>query len=308
MDLEKSTKAAIAYLNELHGIFGDWLTVLAAYNCGEGRVLRVISKQHINYLDHFWDLYRQLPTETARYVPRFLATLHIIKDPKKYGIDLSENPDKPIPYEIVKSTKCMQLQDIASHLTVSHEILQSLNSELRLKLTPDCNYDLRVPAGMGEKYVQVADQIEKWEPPRPKASCFIRHRVKRGESIRTIASRYDVTKEDILAVNKISSKRPLRAGQRIRIPVNDDSKKVSETAALKSVKKKDKKEATSDTETKIVKYKVKKGDTLTSLAARFNTTGTDIKEANGIKGGKLLRNQVIKIKSNTLAKKDDGQR
>ena len=76
MDVEKSTQAAIAYLKELHGMFGDWLTVLAAYNCGEGRVLRVISRQHINYFDRFWDLYNQLPRETARYVPR-LSLIHI---------------------------------------------------------------------------------------------------------------------------------------------------------------------------------------------------------------------------------------
>jgi membrane-bound lytic murein transglycosylase D len=88
MDVQKSTKAAIAYLKELHNMFGDWLTALAAYNCGEGRVLRVISRQQINYLDSFWDLYRKLPNETARYVPRFLATLHIVNNPQKYGFDL----------------------------------------------------------------------------------------------------------------------------------------------------------------------------------------------------------------------------
>ena len=53
MDVQKSTQAAIAYLKELHNMFGDWLTVLAAYNCGEGKVLRVISRQNINYLDGF---------------------------------------------------------------------------------------------------------------------------------------------------------------------------------------------------------------------------------------------------------------
>jgi len=147
MDVEKSTKAAIAYMKELHDIFGDWLTVLAAYNCGEGKVLRVISKQHINYLDRFWDLYRQLPQETARYVPRFLATLHIIRDPKKYGMDLSENPEKPIPYEMVKSNKCMRLEDIANKMNVQVETLQMLNSELRLRTTPDGVYNLKVPAG-----------------------------------------------------------------------------------------------------------------------------------------------------------------
>ena len=96
MDVQESTKAAIAYLKELHSMFGDWLTVLAAYNCGEGRVLRVISRQNINYMDGFWDLYRQLPNETARYVPRFLATLHIVKNPQKYGFDDLSNIEKPI--------------------------------------------------------------------------------------------------------------------------------------------------------------------------------------------------------------------
>ena len=88
MDIEKSTRGAIDYLKELHAMFGDWLTVLAAYNCGEGRVIRTIASQHINYLDRFWDLYQKLPYETARYVPRFLATILVIKDPQKYSIDL----------------------------------------------------------------------------------------------------------------------------------------------------------------------------------------------------------------------------
>ena len=59
MDPEKSTRAAIDYLKELHAIFGDWTTVLAAYNCGEGRVLNVIRRQNLNYLDNFWDLYER---------------------------------------------------------------------------------------------------------------------------------------------------------------------------------------------------------------------------------------------------------
>jgi membrane-bound lytic murein transglycosylase D len=71
LDPEKATAAAIAYLKELHQIFGDWTTVLAGYNCGEVTVLKLIRNQRINYLDHFWDLYDMLPRETARYVPRF---------------------------------------------------------------------------------------------------------------------------------------------------------------------------------------------------------------------------------------------
>ncbi len=300
MDVQKSTRAAIAYLNELHNIFGDWMTCLAAYNCGEGKVLRVISKQHINYLDHFWDLYRQLPNETARYVPRFLATLHIIKDPKKYGMDLSENPDRPIPYETVKTDKCMRIQDIAGQLDVSKESLTLLNSELRLQMTPDCEYQFRVPAGKGEKLLATADQIPKWEPPRissrksKSGADYVRHRVKRGETLNSIARRYKVSRQEILAFNHLSGKKGLKVGQRIKVPVDDyrPTAKSSKKAA------KDRKEiAANNHSEKIVKYRVKRGDTLQSLASRFNTTVDEIKEMNRIKGNKILLNQVIKIKS-----------
>jgi membrane-bound lytic murein transglycosylase D len=149
LDAEKATRAAIDYLKELHGMFGDWLTVLAAYNCGEGRVLKVISRQHINYFDRFWDLYRQLPYETARYVPRFLATLQIIKNPKKYDFDFSERLEKQnvYRYETVKTDKSMRLEDIARHLGTSEEAITTLNSELRQNITPDKEYDLKVPRG-----------------------------------------------------------------------------------------------------------------------------------------------------------------
>jgi membrane-bound lytic murein transglycosylase D len=297
MDVDKSTKAAIAYLKELHGLFGDWMTVLAAYNCGEGRVLRVISKQHINYLDNFWDLYRQLPHETARYVPRFLATLHIIKNPRKYGMDLSENPDKPTPYEVVKSGKCMRLEDIAKHLSISKDVMTYLNSELRLQLTPEREYDLKVPTGTAKKYVSVSDQIPKWEPPRV-SKRYIRHRVRRGETLGSLARRYHVTRNEIASANHISMKRALRVGQRIRVPVDDYGPALAKTKGKKYKKVK----ASAVEAGKVLKYKVRKGDTLQSIAARSNTSVAEIRELNGIKGNKILVNQVIRIKGRPVAK------
>lgn len=293
MDVEKSTKAAIAYLQELHGIFGDWLTVLAAYNCGEGKVLRVISKQPNSYLDHFWDLYRQLPHETARYVPRFLATLHIIKNPKKYGMDLGEDPDKPVPYEVVNSEKCMRLQDIAQHLNVSKECLTLLNSELKLQSTPERAYSLKVPEGTGVKFLAVEGQIPKWEPPRY-ASRFIRHRVKKGETLSSIARRYHVSKQELSRYNHISAKRPLRAGQRIRIP-SDDYRPALAKGKVK--KTRTGKRVAAATSGKALKYRVKRGDTLQSIAARHNTTVSALREMNGIKGSKIRVNQVIRVGS-----------
>ena len=118
MDPAKSTLAAIEYLKELHSIFGDWATVLAAYNCGEGRVLRVIRSQNINYLDNFWDLYERLPRETARYVPRFLATLHVLNNPEKYGLD-QVSVEPPLEFETVACRQTGQSEEMWPNLSMS---------------------------------------------------------------------------------------------------------------------------------------------------------------------------------------------
>jgi len=232
MDVHKSTQAAIAYLKELHNMFGDWLTVLAAYNCGEGRVLRVISRQKIDYLDGFWDLYRQLPNETARYVPRLLATLHIVKDPQKYGFNL-DNTEKPINFETVKVNKIMKLKDIAEKTGVSEEELCLLNSELRQKMTPDREYDLKLPEEYVDKFNLVANDIPTSEKPqlcsvrtayikhriKRGETLYIKHRIKRGETLYSIARKYHVSVSQILSHNRLGSKRMLIQGKRLTIPV-----------------------------------------------------------------------------------------
>jgi membrane-bound lytic murein transglycosylase D len=117
LDPAKSTDAAIAYFNELHKMFGDWATVLAAYNCGEGSVARVIRNQKVDYLDNFWDFYERLPRETARYFPRFLAVLTIVKDPAKYGFTLPDM-DSPLSYETVTIERPVHLRSIAEKVGI----------------------------------------------------------------------------------------------------------------------------------------------------------------------------------------------
>jgi len=299
LDLEKSTRAAIDYLKELHGMFGDWLTVLAAYNCGEGRVLKVISRQHINYFDRFWDLYHQLPNETARYVPRFLATLQIIRDPKKYGIDLYEGSEQQsfYNYETVKINKSMRLQDIAEHLGTNEEIVVSLNSELRQKITPDKEYNFKVPSEFAGKFVEIVDEIPKYEKPR---QVFITYRAKRAETVVSIARRYRTSVSAIMDYNHISGRKKVKAGQRLIIPVN-----ASRYAKVKSTKRSDsdKTQASGD----VIKYKVRKGDTLTSLAKRYDTSVDEIKRLNKFKKRKAITpGQVIILSSKNEAKQQNS--
>ncbi len=219
LDPEKATAAAIAYLKELHQIFGDWATVLAAYNCGEGNVLRAIRGQKTDYLDNFWDLYERLPRETARYYPKFLAVLAILKDPAKYGFTLDEL-DTPVSYEVVSVDKPVHLKKIAEKTGLSDEELSDLNPELRLQATPAAQYDLRVPQGKKETILAVVDSLPKWSPPKV---SYVVHRVRRGETLSTIAMHYRTSILRIVEANNLRNGRMIRAGQRLKIPLRNTS-------------------------------------------------------------------------------------
>ncbi len=276
LDPFKSTEAAIAYLKELHDIFGDWLTVLAAYNCGEGRVLSVIRNQNINYLDNFWDLYQQLPNETARYVPKFLAVLHIINHLSDYGFDGIE-PDPPLSFEIVEIKKQASLKKIAQAMGLDEQTLVMLNPELRYKILPNRTYPLRVPTGKKEILLAKIDEIEEYyQSPHN----IIYHRVRPGETLSTIARRYNTTPAKIAWYNNIYRQNYIVAGQVLKIP------QAGAFAAQASM---------IAPPPRLVIHTVKQGDSLWLLAKRYNTTTKEIQKINGLKSVMLHIGQKLKI-------------
>ena len=284
MDPEKSTAAAIAYLKELHRMFGDWTTVLAAYNCGEGAVLRRISKQKINYLDNFWDLYSQLPRETARYVPRFLATLHIMKDPAKYGFTLDEIA-QPVSYETVSIEKQVNLKTVADMLGVAEEELNALNPELRIQVTPPTSYSLKIPDGKKEVFLAGIDGIPQCASPQNNfalsSSDYVYHRVAKRETLAAIANKYHTSTRSIASANNLNIKRSLRVGQKLRIPLNGSSG--GNTTAAKA------------TVSPGGKYRVKKGDTLWLIAKKFNTDTKKLQQINNMRSTSLKAGQILLV-------------
>lgn len=291
MDPEKSTRAAIAYLTELHQIFGDWTTALAAYNCGEWAVLRSIRTQKINYLDNFWDLYAKLPTETAFYVPKFLAVLHILNDPAAHGFDLP--PVYPeIETETVSIHKPVHLKTVAKHLAVSYKDLRDLNPELRYNYTPDRPYALKVPVGKKETLLAEIDAIPEWRPPAP---TYVIHRVRRGENLSVIARRYGTSVRAITRLNGLRSSRYIKAGWKLKIPTS---------AGYASVQRSSSRPSTSKTQSEYFKYVVRKGDSLWRLAGRFGTTTQAIQSLNHLKTTHLRKGQVLKIPKVVEASQD----
>lgn len=281
LDHKKSTKAAIAYLKELHTLFGDWTTALAAYNCGESRVLKIIRKQRINYLDNFWDLYQNLPKETSRYISRFLATLHIIKNPEKYNIKIKK-PLRPIDYKVCEIKKQVRLKDIASEIGVSFGLLKELNAELRYAILPPETYQLKVPAEKAALFVSKIDKIKStYSPPL----MYVFHRVRKGQTLSGIAKKYKTSIGAIARANNIGRSNRIYAGKVLKIPGRNSKITTYKTAAKK--RHPDQK----------ITYKVRQGDNLWEIARKFGTTTKHIMAINRLPNTRLNIGQKLKITS-----------
>jgi membrane-bound lytic murein transglycosylase D len=264
LDPEKATDAAIAYLVDLHGLFGDWPKALAAYNCGEARVLR-LSRQSSEYLD-FWDLYEMLPRETRRYVPRLFAALQIIEDPAKYGMELPAPEAPSLAVASVRVDRSVRLDRLEAALELEEGTLQELNPELRHHATPKRPYDLRVPAGREETVLARIAGVPEWTPPVPQ---FVTHRVRSGETLSQIANRYGTSVSAIMRANGIRSANRLRIGQRLRIPVRGTA------AAAEPVSRVVVKGSES-------RYEVRSGDTLGRIARSLGVSLQALLTANGL--------------------------
>lgn len=314
-DFEKSTAAAAKYLKTLHGMFGDWDLVLAAYNGGLGRVQRAMQRSGS---DDFWSMTestKYLPRETREYVPLILAAMIVAKNPAQYGFELG--PLEPLKYETVTVRKPIDLRRVAEWTETSIDEVRALNPELRRLTTPvrAPQYDVRVPVGAAEKLqtrLATADPAElitlQW------------HTVKRGETIPTIARRLRVKTADLAEANGLSTKSRLRAGQTLLVPGTPTTLLATRTertkpaapvvAAAPAAGPSDAQAASDDapaakpdavrasntkTAARPIVYRVKRGDTLFSIARLFNTTVAKIKSWNRIRGNVISAGDRLTI-------------
>ncbi len=282
MDPEKSTRAALAYLTELHELFGDWMTALAAYNCGEARVLRLINQQHLAYFDQFWDLYRQLPGETRRYVPRFLATLAIVEDPERYGFHDLPQPLAPLAFQTVESRTSVRLEDVERSMSLASGSLALLNPELRRGATPNEPYTLKVPAGASEAVMAALAAVPP-PPPTPAAPAMTGvHRVRSGETLSVIAASYRTTVARLMDANGLRNAHRIWPGQQLRVPGG----RSSTTPAVSAPGG---------------RYPVRRGDSLWTIARRFGTTVDRLQRDNGLRSSRLQPGQSLVVASGSAA-------
>jgi membrane-bound lytic murein transglycosylase D len=280
MDPVKATKAAVQYLGDLHAIFGDWTTALAAYNCGEGYVQRVIQAQRIDYLDNFWDLFNSLPWQTARYVPRFIAALSIISNPAKYGFELP-TPDPSLKFETVRVNTPVKLAGLAQSLGLDPLLLTILNPELRFDSTPNYEYELRVPEGYGEKCLACVTTLPQYVPPDVITD---RYRVLKGDTLGEIARKFRTSVDTLVRLNGLKNRTIIREGQVLRIPVSGQPSNPPSAVSSPAAKPGDK-----------VIYVVKAGDTLFNISKMFGTTVEKIKADNNLTSDELAVGRKLTI-------------
>jgi membrane-bound lytic murein transglycosylase D len=232
---EKSTDAALSYLQDLHGQFGSWYLAAAAYNTGEGRVARVMKqvtgKEKGRDAD-FWRIRRRLPSETREYVPLMVAAALVAKEPHKYGLGGVQRW-MPLEHDEVQVPAGTRLSVVAEAVGVSENEIKRLNPHLVRAMTPPGArpFAVRVPQGRAQRFaaefpemqrraaqLAVREAAERRAEAARRAAAVRRHTVRRGESLWTIARRYDTTVKKVQAANGLGARSRIRPGQRLVIP------------------------------------------------------------------------------------------
>ena len=273
-DPEKSTRAAARHLKDLYNQFGDWYLAMAAYNSGPGNVQRAV--QRTGYAD-FWELYKRnvLPAETKNYVPIILAFTIMAKNPAQYGLEHLQS-DPPMHYDTVKVDYPVDLRLVAEVVDSSLSTLQELNPALLRLTTPkDGAYNLRLPAGSSERFQQTMAAI-----PRDMRVSWRYHKVTSGETLGEIARQYRTSPSSIAQVNNVSAEDDLRAGTRLIIPVS--ARRSAESDGLAFAKRP-------------TIYKVRKGDTVLSVADDFSVPVEKLRRWNHLKGNTLKAGRTLRV-------------
>jgi membrane-bound lytic murein transglycosylase D len=287
-DPDKSTRAAAQYLKALHELFGDWNLALAAYNAGEGRVARGMRKHGA---EDYWELRstRGLARETKNYVPMIHAAIVVAKAPDKYGFEVT--PDSPVPFDTVAVDYAVDLRVVAECAESEVDDIRALNPELRRMATPaNRTFDLKVPHGAATR---VGDCLAAVPPE--KRVTFRTHVVARGETLSGLARRYGTRSQEIASANGLDTSRRLKRGTELIIPVASRPPAPARRQATSRSAEVGRTAPSGDGLVRI-NYRVRTGDTLSSIATRYRTTVGQLRSWNkGLRGSKIAAGNTLTV-------------
>ncbi len=260
-DPEKSTRAYAKYIKYLYNQLGDWYLAMAAYDWGAGNIQRAVERT--GYAD-FWELYRRnnLPQETKNYVPIILAVTIMAKNPKQYGLtDLV--PDPALVTDTVTTNYAVDLRLVADVVNVPVQEIVALNpSLLRMSTPPDESFELHLPPGGKDLYEKRIAEI-----PEDKRRSWRFHVLSPDESLADVSRQYHVSASEIAFVNQLSSTSSDLSGiDSLVIPVSPAAASSTARGGM---------------------YTTRRGDTLITVADRFDVTVEQLRRWNSLRGSAI---------------------
>ena len=230
LDPYKSTEAACIYLKTLHNRFKDWELVLASYNAGPGKVRRAIRRS--GYKKKFWEIYDHLPRETRSYLPQFVAMTYVLNHQEEHNLKVDQ-VFYPIKSDTIEVSQYVDLNTFAQQIDVCMEDIKTLNPALRRGAVPPHarKYPLRVPIDkmplllanrkqiLDSSAVKGKEELAKLASTQPGSTYGrqkVRHKVRSGEVLGTIAERYSVRVSDLRKWNNIRGNL-IRSGQLLSV-------------------------------------------------------------------------------------------
>lgn len=281
-DVLQSTRAALDYFEYLHGMFGDWQLALAAYNWGEGSVSRAIAraKRAGRAADY---AHLRMPRETADYVPKLEAIKRIIENPSKYGIELPDVGNEPF---FVTTTKPRDIdtKTAAELAGMPLEEFRALNPSYKLPvIVASHNNVMLLPADRVDYFI---DNLASWMDSGQPLSRWSTYKLQQGETLAAVAERAGMSESFLREVNGIPKGRQVLPNSTLLIlsDAGDDISADDADARLR---------LSPQTTWRRVTYRVRPGDTLSTIARRWHITMKSIVTANRLRSDRLRAGQRL---------------
>ena len=283
-DVLESTRAALDYFNYLYGLFNDWQLALAAYNWGEGSVQRAIAraKRSGKPADY---AHLRMPKETANYVPKLMAIKRIITNPERYGIELPDVGNEPFFIRITKP-RDIDVKTAAELAGMPLNEFRALNPSYKLPVIVAAhNNVMLLPADKVDYFV---DNLASWMDSGQPLSRWSTYRLKEGETLATVAAQSGMTESELRKVNGIPAGRRVLPNSTLLVLAGaDEQVDISAEEADARLR------LSPLTTWRRVTYRVRSGDTLTSIARRWHITTKSIVTANRLRSDRLRAGQRL---------------
>ncbi len=293
-----ATRAATEYLKNLHDFFnGDWALAITAYNMGEGGLERAISAN--NGERCLWTLFETPPAsdrikqESKKFYPRLLAYIIVANAPEEYGFSIEPEPVEDVLRIPVQGS--YQLADLDTALGLSRGTLARLNPDLLRETTPpQGEYPVAVPREMRDQFIAALKSVKSVQyAAAPSASHDGTHRVRRGETISQIAQRYGVCQRELMRINRIRSARALQANQVLQLPDSGENRGgnigSAPAAPVPAESRTQQASSASRPANTGTTYTVKRGDTLSTIAAAHKIKVADLQKMNSMGSRTTIR-------------------